>query len=1356
VSASIAITGDVVLQPRDNAGLRAFISQVSNKYSAQYHHYLAPGAFAGRFGPLPSTIATVKSQLQAEGLKVRATARDGLLLSFTGSAKDVEAAFHTGLGRYRLADGTTGRATTSSVQLPAAIAGSVAAVVGLNDLVHAHPAIIRHGSGAAAGKPAVTRAAIAPVAGGPAACFDATTAATSLGGLTDDQIANAYGAFGLYQKGDTGAGQHIAIYELEPFLPSDVLKTFHPCYFGAAAATTMGGRLAIIPVDGGQQFGPGGGEATLDVEDVSAMAPGANLDVYEAPNNTAGGIDEYATIINDDVDRIVTTSWGLCEAAIQQGSPGLQQAENLLFEQAAAQGQSVFAAAGDTGSNDCNFFRASQPVSPILSVNDPASQPYVVAVGGTTIDNANQPPSEHAWNDGAVWGAGGGGISESWPMPTWQLLPSAATAALIARADQVEAGDVHNPSFCPSDVSSGATQIACREVPDVSAQADEFTGAVTVYSAAFGAGPAGWITIGGTSSATPIWAALLALVNGSNYAATPCTSSSSSPGGGVGFVAPLLYSVASNSTQYRQSFNDILAGNNDPYGFSGLFPATPGYDMATGLGSPQLTSPPTVTNPTGRGLAFNLCTAARSSTRPVVSGLFPSVVPTAGGVKVTISGAGFASGGTSDVASVQIGTYHLSAFSVDNAGSITVTVPRAASLQPPGDTTDGAGGYQVQVTLTSGETSLPSSQASLLEYVDQASKQTIPTVTSVRTFVGPETGGNSLEIFGSGFLGATAVTFGGLPASPFSVVSDSIIETTAPGLGPTPACVQDGSFFSTRENFTNDICQVHVVVTNPQGSSHPSTILPMYEGPGFGVAANSNGAIVAPPGQEVAPQPDEYDYLPDPTITSISTSNGPASLASELGGTVVTITGRGFNLIGLDNVNFGDPTQEATQDGLWLTVTGTQIQLVAPGISPLTFGPLALPVNVTTAAGLSAASFVKYAGLPVVQGVVATGGPTALRTTAEGLPGGPDTGGTPITLSGSDFSQATVVEFSDILTPFSVGTQYHFTVVNDETLTALTVAQNPDTVDIVACSVTACLFTPSAPEFVLFPPGAPFAQFTSDPSTGKTPASGPATGGTAVNITGANLGCATGVSFGAIPAQVFGNPSAVLGCGQTSMVQVIAPPLPLSTSLPKTVPVRVTTAESDLTGETPTTTATFTYEPVAPVFTADSPPRTGKTGVWYGPYRFRASGDPPSTFSVTAGALPPGLILNRSTGVLAGRPTKLGLYSFKVTASNGAAPAAISPPITITIRAAPVFTADTPPPSARLGARYSYLFGASGLPAPTFSVSAGTLPAGLTLNHTTGLLSGRPTKRGVFSFRLTARNDISPAAVTPTRSINVS
>ncbi|MGA8334078.1 MAG: hypothetical protein WB761_05015, partial [Solirubrobacteraceae bacterium] len=143
--------------------------------------------------------------------------------------------------------------------------------------------------------------------GSPTPCSAATADAQENDGLTDDQIARSYGAFGQYDNGDLGLGQHIALYELEPFAYSDV-RTFDTCFFGAAQAASMLGRLNVIPIDGGQPIGPGSGEANLDVEDLSAMAPDATIDVYESPSPGANGliydpVDNYAAMIDADRDQ---------------------------------------------------------------------------------------------------------------------------------------------------------------------------------------------------------------------------------------------------------------------------------------------------------------------------------------------------------------------------------------------------------------------------------------------------------------------------------------------------------------------------------------------------------------------------------------------------------------------------------------------------------------------------------------------------------------------------------------------------------------------------------------------------------------------------------------------------------------------------------------------------------------------------------------------------------------------------------------------------------------------------------------------------------------------------------------------
>lgn len=966
-SSSASLSGTVVLKPRDNAALVRFIDAVSDPSSPLYHQYLPAGAFAGRFGATKATIDDVRSQLAADGLRVTGVSSDRLLINFSGSVAHIEHAFRTGVRRYRLADGSTGQTTTSAAALPSTVASSVIGVVGLNDLVRVRPAGIARAPASDRGR--IRRAATATFShpsGAPTPCPAATADAQQFGGLTDDQIAHAYGAFGLYDSGDLGQGQHIALYELEPFLYSDV-RTFDTCYFGAGRAAAMLSRLHVIPVDGGQPTGPGSGEANLDVEDLSAMAPDATIDVYEGPSPGTNGViydpvDEYAAIIDADRDQIISTSWGLCEQAIQAGQPGLQQAENLLFEQAAAQGQSVFAAAGDNGSDDCNTFETSTVASgqnPV-SVDDPGSQPYVVSVGGTTIENAAvEPPVERVWNDGGTGGATGGGISESWTMPIWQRDSDVPGIALPGGADYTNANAVEQefgyaPNFCQSSVAGAGSSTPCRLVPDVSSQGDEFTGAVTVYDASEG----GWVTIGGTSSSTPIWAAMLAVINASQTCA-----SRSSTRDGVGFVSPLLYAVASNSADYAASFTDVTTGNNDVYDLDGglVFPATTGYDLASGLGSPQLTAPNG-----GAGLAYYLCSFATTTVRPVVTDLSPAYGSTAGGERVTITGSGFESGGVPDVAGIEVGSAQLAsnAFTVNSATSITATLPAAARTLPPNAPApqDGAGPAEVIVTAADGETSAPG-PSSTFEYVDGTATSVVPSVTAVIPFGGSESAPGTATVLGSGFSGATKVTFGGVPARDFTVDGPNRITATPPPFSASTACsplpstgVYEG------ENASNDICQVQVKVTNHNGTSATAHILPPLEG---AIEVNNLGVLVAPAGCGCETQlaPTEYDYLPAPRVTSVSTSAGPGSWLNEDGTSVLTAHGVGFAPMDIDWADFGDPALESSIDVDYVYVTGTEMQIVAPPQAATT-NPLVVPFSVKTLAGQSNAVPVTYAPTP--------------------------------------------------------------------------------------------------------------------------------------------------------------------------------------------------------------------------------------------------------------------------------------------------------------------------------------------------------------------------------------------------------
>ena len=1131
VRPSAEISGDLVLKPRDNAAVTRFIAAVTDPGSPDFHQYLRAGAYASRFGPSRATIGAATSVLTADGLRVTGIAADHLLIHFRGTASAIGTAFRTSLARYRLRDGFTGRATTSPVRLPARIAGSVAAVLGLDNLVQEQPAGMVRAPAADRGKirPAATAHFSYP-AGAPKPCKAATAAGASFGGLTDDQIAHAYGAFGLYGSGDVGAGQHIAIYELEPFERSDV-AAFDTCFFGAHAASQMLGRLHVHPVDGGQPAGTGSGEAILDVEDVSAIAPGATIDVYEGVSPGPDGVDydpvdAYAAMIDADADQVISTSWGLCEQAIQTGQPGLQATENLLFEQAAAQGQSVFAAAGDNGSDDCNTDETSTPVSGQnpLSVDDPGSQPYVVSVGGTTIDDAaTQPPAEHVWNDGANGGAGGGGISQSWVMPSWQ---QAATvpgidepgSAAYAAADQVEEEFGYQPGFCQDAVAAASAATPCRLVPDVSAQADEFTGAITIYQAAYG----GWGTIGGTSSATPIWAAMLALVN----ASATCAATK-----GVGFVSPLLYRVASDARAYDASFNDITSGSNDVYGLDDglVFDATKGYDPASGLGSPRLTGPGGTA-----GLAYYLCSLGAAATRPVVDAVTPDEGSVTGGAHVTIAGSGFESGGVSDVASVEVGTARLTSadFRVLSPTVISATLPPASETSPPSAPApqDGAGPADVIVILTDDQASMPGPE-SVFEYTDTEAGHAAPSVTGVIPYGGSESDPGPVTILGSGFTGATSVTFGGVSAASWKLDSPNRITATPPAYSSRTRCAPlPGTGVYQGEDAANDICQVQVQVTSAKGSSRLGQILPPNEGP---VTTNSLGVLVPPAGCdcEIAQAPTEYDYAPAPTITSVSTSaGGPANLASEQGGTVITVHGTGLDPLTIDWANFGPASQENSQDTSFVFMTGTQMQIAAPGES-ITAGPVAVPLSIRSLAGLSAATAVKYAGIPRVDGVVNT----RHHKTLNGSYGAPDTGGTPIKVTGEGFAgQLTVVEFAGAESPSFTSTQYTFSAASNTRLSTQTVGQNPALVHVRLCTVSGCSRTVKADELYVYAPGKPDV-------TSLSPRSGTAAGGTKVSIRGNNLGCAIGVFFGTVRARSFTQPPAFLACGSTTRLTAISP-----------------------------------------------------------------------------------------------------------------------------------------------------------------------------------------------------------------------
>jgi hypothetical protein len=1135
VSASTVLTADLALVPRDKSWLEAYADAVASTNSPLSGHYLSPGQFASEFGPSASVIDAVKAALRHDDLKVGSVMDGGLLISFSGHARQIGAAFDTTFDNYRLAGGRVAYAETAALTLPANIASYLEAVVGLDNLSRPVPvAALKGGTGHRAAK------GPAPVSSddaGPVACSAATRVAAHYGGLTDQAMAYAYGVDGLYQRNEGGAGETIAVYEEEPFVMNDLL-TFDTCYFGADQAKKIISHVKIRPVDGGQQKGTGSGEAILDMDDVTALAPKAHYEVYEAPDNNQGYLDNYAQFVQDDNAQLLTSSWGECEPWDEAYLPGFLQVSHILYEQAAAQGQTVLNAIGDTGSDCMEQFGDKTPV---LSLTDTGDDPWVLGVGGTTITNATDPPSEQVWNDGPERGGGGGGISQVWAAPAWQL--PFINSKVVSQAESVSGTD-----FCG--------QQFCREAPDVSAQADEYTGAITVYAAAYG----GWFTTGGTSSSSPLWAAILA-----DIGSTPACRTQ---GHELGFVVPKLYAVALDPAEYDNSFTDITKGNNDVYGYAdGLYPATTGYDMATGLGSPRVTGP----GGENDGLAYNLCnpsgvvptvTRVDSSTNPGTN-----TVPANAPGQVTITGTGFGSRGQSEVTSVTVGNVTAS-FEVSSATKLVVTLPSASAEAGDGSATSGAGTYNLTVTLTDGQTSAPSRIATVVYYGTTTSSSGNPVVDDAVASGTSPAGGQLFRVYGAGFGtsgGKATVSVGGRLASKVTVVNNNLLTAYTPP-EDTASCLnqtQDIGPGQTSFNPSIDTCQVQVEVTVDGHASPESSIEPEYQGP---------VADEPPAGSSTESYPgrSEFDYLPTPKITSVTVETGTAD---EAGGSTAVITGSGLGLLGLSWYDVGPYASYFSANYEFESVSPTQLVVALPGESP-TSTPLSEPVTIQTLGSPNNGDIEKS---PPSNAVTVTYEPTPqltamhVLTTSGGAAiyaAGPTTGGTEIELVGTGFGSDPAGEaaggFADVAFT-DVGAAGKASGASDTTVTQLetgseteitfdTVGDNAGIDQVSWCNVSGCTTPLKAGDvFTYYPLGHPSVS-SIQPSEGD--------GGTKVTITGHNLGFVEAVYFGATEATVFANVPGLLDCGSTSEVTATAPSEPAGSK----VDIRVVTLESEATG----------------------------------------------------------------------------------------------------------------------------------------------------------------------------------------------
>ena len=558
--------------------LQAAAGAIADPSSPDYRHYLTVDQFRALYAPPATTIAAMNSYLRSSGLQPGPLDPNGMSENVSGRVDQINRALHTTMQQVETAKGGQEIGSTQAPGLPADLAPSISYIDGLAPWVQVHNNIARGPMRAVvkAASGGVTPAFSKPAVAAAQECQELSSlgAGSSPTAMDPIDLATAYRVSGFYARGDTGRGTTIGLIEYDSY-DQPAVAAWEEC-LGVSPKIFPNADSLSPPPNTPQTI-----EATVDIETVMAVAPAANLAVYESANVASVNLDPWTAAIGGvtgiPLPAVISSSWGLCEsdAVSEPGGGGLYAAESTLFLEAATQGQTLLVASGDQGSEGCYDPTAPSP-NETLAVSDPASSPLVTSVGGTntltvtgrqfvwdTPQTTTAVECEATPSDCAV-GASGGGLSTEWDQPTYQ------PASVALQAGCTSGGGSDGPY-------GGTTNGGCREVPDVSALAGyvywELCTSSGVAPPCPARGPAGeyFIGVGGTSLAAPSWAATVALADAS------CPSK-------VGFLNPLLYRYAANGNTVVGA---VTSGNNDfTAANGGQYPAfsNGSQSLAAGLG----------------------------------------------------------------------------------------------------------------------------------------------------------------------------------------------------------------------------------------------------------------------------------------------------------------------------------------------------------------------------------------------------------------------------------------------------------------------------------------------------------------------------------------------------------------------------------------------------------------------------------------------------------------------------------------------------------------------------------------------------------------------------------------------------
>lgn len=560
---------DVVLKPKSQTNLNRFVYETVDPANSNYHKFVGAGDFASRFGQPTKNIQKLKHYLKQHHLK-SAVYRGNLVMVVKGSTKNIQKAFKVKLVNVTKNKKIAYQKTTKKPSLPKSVSHSVLAIMGLSNYSTVSKSTREFR---------------------PSSLYARAASGLSQSELTKHysptKFVNRYGVSSLYQNGSTGRSKTIGVISFANYHPSDAYR-----YWNGMGIDVKNNRLSTYRTNGYKGSWDGYNETTTDVEQAGAIAPDSNIRTYIGRSDITGMVNSLAAAVGQNVADVLSLSWGQSEAQvayeIKQGVTPTKynQIMNLLFEQAAAQGMSVFAASGDNGAYD-----AISGGDTSLSVDTPANSPYVTAVGGTTLprtytsDNKTiKVTSERAWGAeflypfykdqkingfenwvDAFFAGGGGGFSKYNAVPKYQAGFSGVGTYDATRLWSFKNGNAKLLTT-PANVSGKSKG---RNMPDLAANADPNTGySVFITPKSDSSATGEWEITGGTSVVAPQMAAASVLM-------------SNNSSGRLGFWNPQIYRFAAQS---NSPFTVLDSRTNNTNLF---YTGQPGkrYNQATGLGT---------------------------------------------------------------------------------------------------------------------------------------------------------------------------------------------------------------------------------------------------------------------------------------------------------------------------------------------------------------------------------------------------------------------------------------------------------------------------------------------------------------------------------------------------------------------------------------------------------------------------------------------------------------------------------------------------------------------------------------------------------------------------------------------------